>query len=94
VTRPGITSMAQAIRLNWRRVVPVTWSRRHWKGAHMSMRPSPSLESCRRGGRQLDDRSTTEALPNLYFVAQVLPNKEGEQCLNLNGHSGMISAVT
>jgi hypothetical protein len=28
VTRPGITSMAYTIRLNWCRVVPVTWGRR------------------------------------------------------------------
>ena len=31
----------------------------------------------------------TEALPHLYVLAQVWPHKEGEQCLNLNGHSGM-----
>jgi hypothetical protein len=29
--------MAQAIRLNWRRVVVVTWGLRHWKSAKMSI---------------------------------------------------------
>src|SRR5215510_14415419 len=33
VTRPVITSMAETIRLNWRRVVAVTWGWRHWQSA-------------------------------------------------------------
>ena len=37
VTRPVITSMANAIRLHWRRVVAVTWGWRHWKSAKMSI---------------------------------------------------------
>ena len=37
VNRPVITSMAQAIRLHWRKVVVVTWGWRHWKSATMSI---------------------------------------------------------
>jgi hypothetical protein len=37
VTRPDITRMAHTIRLNWRRVVAVTWDWRHWQRAKMSM---------------------------------------------------------
>ena len=37
VTRPVITSMAQAIRLNWRRVVAVTWDWRQSKSATMAI---------------------------------------------------------
>src|SRR5262249_46142332 len=36
VTRPVITSMAQAIRLHWRTVVAVTWGWRHWNSATIS----------------------------------------------------------
>src|SRR5215510_2068665 len=36
VTRPVITSMAETIRLNWRRVVAVTWGWRHWQSATIS----------------------------------------------------------
>src|SRR5437870_12519131 len=36
VTRPVITSMAHTIRLHWRRVVAVTWGRRHCKSATIS----------------------------------------------------------
>jgi hypothetical protein len=37
VTRPVITSMAKAIRLNWRSVVAVIWGWRHWNSAQMSI---------------------------------------------------------
>src|SRR5256885_8460260 len=36
VTRPVITSMANAIRLHWRRVVAVTWGWKQWKSATIS----------------------------------------------------------
>src|SRR2546425_5766124 len=36
VTRPVITSMAPAIRLNWRTVVAVTWGWRQWKSVTIS----------------------------------------------------------
>src|SRR5215510_9055061 len=36
VTRPVITSMANAIRLHWRRVVAVTWGWRQCKSATIS----------------------------------------------------------
>ena len=36
VTRPVITSMAETIRLHWRRVVAVIWGWRHWQSATIS----------------------------------------------------------
>src|SRR5207245_8658383 len=36
VTRPVITSMANSIRLHWRRVVAVTWGWKQWKSATIS----------------------------------------------------------
>src|SRR3989454_5622729 len=36
VTRPVITSIAPAIRLNWRTVVAVTWGWRQWKSVTIS----------------------------------------------------------
>ncbi len=72
VTRPVITSMAKAIRLNWRRVVAGIWGWRHWQSATMSMGVSSESESCSRGGRQLYDSSTMEALSSSPTLAKVL----------------------
>src|SRR5262252_967486 len=65
--RPVITSTARIIRLNRRWGVVATWGRRHWRSATMSSWASSQVESCSRGGRQLYDRPTTEALPGYNF---------------------------